>query len=109
MAANYNKLWKLLIDKGMKKKDLQAAAGISSGVITKLGTGSAIYHNPVQIKCQTPGEYLCDVAFGQCKVTPYLQNSLMKTFKVLSISVYHYISKTLKTQYKSGLYPLIRK
>ena len=39
MAANYNKLWKLLIDKGMKKKDLQLAAGISSGVITKMGKG----------------------------------------------------------------------
>lgn len=37
MSANYNKLWKLLIDKGMKKKDLQVAAGISSGVITKMG------------------------------------------------------------------------
>ena len=42
MAANYNKLWKLLIDKGMTKKDLQAAAGISSGVITKLGKGEDV-------------------------------------------------------------------
>lgn len=30
MAMNYNKLWKLLIDRGMYKKDLQKAAGISS-------------------------------------------------------------------------------
>lgn len=37
MAVCYNKLWKLLIDKGMKKKDLQAVTGISSGVIAKLG------------------------------------------------------------------------
>ena len=28
MTISYNKLWKLLIDKGMKKKDLQIAAGI---------------------------------------------------------------------------------
>lgn len=42
MATNYNKLWKLLIDKGMKKKDLQAAAGISSGVITKMGKGEDV-------------------------------------------------------------------
>jgi len=42
MSANYNKLWKLLIDKGMKKKDLQNAAGISSGVITKLGKGEDV-------------------------------------------------------------------
>ncbi|MPN21169.1 MAG: helix-turn-helix transcriptional regulator [Clostridiales bacterium] len=37
MAVSYKKLWKLLIDKDMKKKDLQAAAGISSGAIAKLG------------------------------------------------------------------------
>lgn len=37
VAVSYNKLWKLLIDKKMKKKDLQAAAGISASLITKLG------------------------------------------------------------------------
>ena len=42
MATSYNKLWKLLIDKGMRKKDLQLAAGISSGVIIKMGKGEAV-------------------------------------------------------------------
>ena len=28
-AVSYKRLWKLLIDRDMKKKDLQAAAGIS--------------------------------------------------------------------------------
>ena len=42
MATSHNKLWKLLIDKGMRKKDLQIAAGISSGVITKMGKGEAV-------------------------------------------------------------------
>lgn len=42
MSTNYNKLWKLLIDKGMRKKDLQIAACISSGVITKMGKGEAV-------------------------------------------------------------------
>lgn len=37
VAVSYNKLWKLLIDKKMKKKDLQAAANISASLITKLG------------------------------------------------------------------------
>lgn len=37
MAISYKKLWKLLIDKDMKKKDLQQTAGISSASITKLG------------------------------------------------------------------------
>ena len=37
MAVSYNKLWKILIDKKMKKKDLQLLAGISPSLITKLG------------------------------------------------------------------------
>lgn len=35
MSISYKKLWKLLIDKDMKK-DLQIAAGISSSSITKM-------------------------------------------------------------------------
>ena len=37
MAVSYKKLWKLLIDKDMKKKDLCEKAGISSASITKMG------------------------------------------------------------------------
>ena len=37
MAVSYKKLWKLLIDRDMKKKDLQAAAEVSPGAIAKLG------------------------------------------------------------------------
>ena len=37
MAVSYKKLWKLLIDRDMKKKDFCAAAGISSASITKMG------------------------------------------------------------------------
>lgn len=37
MRISYNKLWKLLIDKDMNKRDLKVAAGISSASIAKLG------------------------------------------------------------------------
>lgn len=37
MAISYNKLWKLLIDKGMKKKDLRVSSGISTNALAKLG------------------------------------------------------------------------
>ncbi len=37
MAVSYNKLWKLLIDKNMKKKELSEAAGISNSLIAKMG------------------------------------------------------------------------
>ena len=37
MAVSNKKLWKILIDKDMKKKDLCAAAGISHASMAKLG------------------------------------------------------------------------
>ena len=37
MAVSYKKLWKLLIDKDIKKKDLCALAGVSPATITKMG------------------------------------------------------------------------
>ena len=42
MRISYNKLWKLLIDKNMKKSDLKEMAGISSASIAKLGKGDNI-------------------------------------------------------------------
>lgn len=42
MAVSYKKLWKLLIDKDMKKKDLQAAAKVSWASITKLSKSETV-------------------------------------------------------------------
>ncbi len=37
MALSYNRLWKLLIDRKMKKKDLVEIAGVSWSTIVKMG------------------------------------------------------------------------
>lgn len=37
MVICYKKLWKLLIDKDLKKKDLISLAGISQSSLTKMG------------------------------------------------------------------------
>ena len=37
MGITYKKLWKLLIDRDLKKKDLTSLAGISPASVTKLG------------------------------------------------------------------------
>ena len=37
MAANYSRLWKLLIDKKLNKTELREKAGISTGTLAKLG------------------------------------------------------------------------
>ena len=42
MRISYNKLWKLLIDKGMNKQDLGKIANISPASIAKLGKGANV-------------------------------------------------------------------
>jgi putative transcriptional regulator len=51
MAISYKKLWKLLIDKDMKKKDLQRIACISSASITKLGKNQNVNTEILQKIC----------------------------------------------------------
>ena len=42
MAVSYKRLWKLLIDRDMKKKDLCQVAGISHASIAKLGNNENV-------------------------------------------------------------------
>lgn len=42
MKVSYKKLWKLLIDKDMKKRDLERCAGISHYTINKLNHGENV-------------------------------------------------------------------
>lgn len=49
-TISYKKLWKLLIDKDMKRTDLTAAAKVSPSVITKLGKNEMVsLQTPVNI------------------------------------------------------------
>ena len=58
-AMNYNKLWKILIDKGMNKKDLKNATGISTTAIAKLGKGENVTTDTLLKICDVLD---CDVA-----------------------------------------------
>jgi DNA-binding Xre family transcriptional regulator len=42
MTANYNKLWKLLIDRKMTRRELRQVTGISPMVIAKMGKGQSV-------------------------------------------------------------------
>ena len=42
MAVSYKKLWKILIDRDMKKKDLAKLAGVSTYTITKMSKGENV-------------------------------------------------------------------
>ncbi len=41
-TISYNRLWKMLIDKNMKRQDLKEISGISTASIAKLGKGNNI-------------------------------------------------------------------
>ena len=53
MAASYKKLFKLLIDREMKKKDLAEAAGVSVATVTKMGKDGAVVSSDVLVKICT--------------------------------------------------------
>ena len=42
MAVSYNRLWKLLIDKGIIKTEMRKAAGISTSVLAKMGKNESV-------------------------------------------------------------------
>ena len=53
MAVNYNKLWKLLIDKNMTKTQLIKAAKISTNAMAKLGRNEDVRVNVLEKLCTT--------------------------------------------------------
>lgn len=61
MSMNYNKLWKLLIDRGMLKKDLQHAAGLSSNAIAKMGKGGDVSTQVLSKICKALACDLSDI------------------------------------------------
>ena len=58
VEVSYKKLWKILIDKDMKKKDLQASAGISWASVTKLSKGERVSMEVLMKVCKTLN---CDI------------------------------------------------
>ena len=42
MAVSYNKLWKMLIDKGMSRTQMRLKAGISTKALAKLGKNESV-------------------------------------------------------------------
>lgn len=51
MAVSYKKLWKMLIDKDLKKKDLAQKAGISTYTINKLNRGDTVTTETLEKIC----------------------------------------------------------
>lgn len=56
---SYNRLWKLLIDRKMKKKDLQMLTQLSSTVISKMGRNEPVHLDTLAKICVA---LQCDIA-----------------------------------------------
>lgn len=53
MAVSYKKLWKMLIDKNLKKKDLEEQAKVSHYVVSKLYRGENVTVDVLERICKT--------------------------------------------------------
>jgi DNA-binding Xre family transcriptional regulator len=58
MTISYKKLWKLLIDKDLMKKDLQKQAGISWATVTKMSKGETVSTEVLMKVCKV---LKCDI------------------------------------------------
>ena len=58
MAISYNKLWKLLIDKDMKRKELKELVGVSQNVMSKLSKNQAVSMESMEKLCEA---LQCDI------------------------------------------------
>ena len=61
MAVNYNKLWKLLIDKGMTKTQMRLQADISTTTLAKLGKNETVSMDVLLKICKLLGCNVGDI------------------------------------------------
>ena len=59
MAVSYKKLWHLLIDRDMKRRDLQQASGLAPASMAKLSKGDTVTTETLEKICKALN---CDVA-----------------------------------------------
>lgn len=58
-CVSYSRLWKLLKERHLKKKDLQAMTNLSSAVIAKLSSGKTVHLDTLVKICTSLG---CDIS-----------------------------------------------
>ena len=71
MSMNYNKLWKLLIDRNLMKKDLREMADLSTNVIAKMGKNGDVSTEVLRKICKALDCGLDDIV----EIMPDLESS----------------------------------
>lgn len=97
MKVCYNKLWKLLIDKGMKKSQLRVAVGASKSTFAKLGKNEKV--RETRVFC------FCDV---NSRSDPYGKKTVDTAFSVSAPTAAVAEEKMLLFENASGQKPLRR-
>lgn len=59
MSASYVKLWKLLLERGIKRTDLISIAGISSNIVAKMGRNEYVSMDSLEKVCKA---LKCDIS-----------------------------------------------
>ena len=77
MAVSYNKLWKLLIDKGMTKTELRKATDMSTTTLAKLGKNETVSMDILLRVCKT---LECDIG-DIMEITEKGEKIFKETFK----------------------------
>ena len=62
MRISYNKLWKMLIDQNMNKRDLAEKSGVSTASIAKLSKGSNITTDVLLKICKAMNCHIEDIS-----------------------------------------------
>lgn len=75
MTISYKKLWKLLIDMDMMKKDLQKQAGISWATMTKMSKGEIVSTEVLMKVCQV---LHCNVG----DIVDFIENETAETAEI---------------------------
>ena len=72
MPMNYNKLWKLMIDKNLSKTELTHLAGISTNAMAKLGRNEDVRVNVLEKLCTSL----------DCKLDDIVEFGISSTFEI---------------------------
>ena len=59
MEVSYNKLWKLMIDRGMNKTDLRELTGIGTNTLAKLSKNQAV---SMEVLMKICNKLNCDIS-----------------------------------------------
>lgn len=75
MKINYNRLWKLLIDKGLNKTKLTSIAGITTNAVAKMGKNESVQLEVLLKICEALNCTIDDIV----EITPDIEADLLSS------------------------------